>query len=134
MGGHGSHPLGWTVLALVVVAYAHAILELAAAGLALAIAARIMTGAPSRPLVARVMCRQDRRARRGSDAIATQRSIFEAPALPRRISASEERRCAVRTVIAPPGRGVKRELGHLDARLTICGASAPEPPVSGYGT
>ena len=32
MGGHGSHPLGWTVLALVVVAYAHVILELAAAG------------------------------------------------------------------------------------------------------
>jgi hypothetical protein len=43
MGGHGSHPLAWTVLALVVVAYAHVILELAAAGLALAIAARIMT-------------------------------------------------------------------------------------------
>ena len=45
MGGHGSHPLGWTVLALVVVAYAHVILELAGAGLALAIAARIMTAA-----------------------------------------------------------------------------------------
>jgi hypothetical protein len=55
MGGHGSHPLGWTVLALVVVAYAHVILELAAAGLALAIAARVMTAAPWRVLVDRVM-------------------------------------------------------------------------------
>jgi hypothetical protein len=54
MGGHNSHPLGWTVLALVVVAYAHVILELAAAGLALAVAARIMTAAPWRVLVDRV--------------------------------------------------------------------------------
>ena len=88
MGGHGSHPLGWTVLALVVVAYAHVILELAAAGFALAIATRIMTGAPSRPLVDRVMCRQDRRARRGSDAIATQRSIIEAHASGREVDRS----------------------------------------------
>ena len=66
MGGHGSHPLGWTVLALVVVAYAHVILELAAAGLALAIATRIMTGTPWRLLVDRVLSRYDRRGRRGS--------------------------------------------------------------------
>ena len=71
MGGHGSHPLGWTVLALVVVAYAHVILELAVAGLALAIAARIMTAAPWRVLVDWVLSRRDRRAGRGRNAIAT---------------------------------------------------------------
>jgi hypothetical protein len=71
MGGHGSHPLGWTVLALVIVAYAHVILELAAAGLAIAIAARIMTAAPWRVLVDRVLSRYDRRGGRGHDAIAT---------------------------------------------------------------
>jgi hypothetical protein len=53
-GGHGSHPLGWTVVALVVSAYAHVILELAATGLALAIAGRIMIAAPWRMLVAMV--------------------------------------------------------------------------------
>ena len=66
MGGHGSHPLGWTVLALVVVAYAHVILELAAAGLAVAIATRVMTGTPWRALVDRVRSSYDRRGRRGS--------------------------------------------------------------------
>lgn len=70
MGGHGSQPLGWTVLALVVVAYAHVILELAAAGLALAIATRVMTATPWRPLVDRALCRHDRRGRRGQDAFA----------------------------------------------------------------
>ncbi len=70
MGGHGSHPLGWTVLALVVVAYAHVILELAAAGLALAIATRVMTATPWRPLVDRALSRHDRLGRRGHDAIA----------------------------------------------------------------
>ena len=70
MGGHGSHPLGWTMLALVVVAYAHVILELAAAGLALAIATRVMTGTPWGPLVDRVSTRHRRRGRRGRDAIA----------------------------------------------------------------
>jgi hypothetical protein len=67
MGGHGSHPLGWTVLALVVVAYAHVILETAAAALALAIATRIMIGAPWKTLVSRVMFWPDRRARRRRD-------------------------------------------------------------------
>ena len=62
MGGHGSHPLGWTMLALVVVAYAHVILELTAAGLALAIAVRIMTAAPWRVLVDRVTSSYHRRA------------------------------------------------------------------------
>jgi len=61
MGGHGSHPLGWTMLALVVVAYAHVILELTAAVLALAIATRVMAGTPWRPLVDRVLSRYDRR-------------------------------------------------------------------------
>lgn len=70
MGGHGSHPLGWTVLALVVAAYAHVILELATAGLALAIATRVMTATPWRPLVDRVLSRHDRLGRRGHDAIA----------------------------------------------------------------
>ena len=70
MGGHGSRPLGWTVLALVVVAYAHVILELAAAGLALAIAMRVMTGPPWRPLVDRVLSRHDWRGGRSRDAIA----------------------------------------------------------------
>ena len=68
MGGHGSHPLGWTVLALVVVAYAHAIVELAAAGLALAIAARIMTDSPWRVLVDRMTSSYGRRRRRDRDA------------------------------------------------------------------
>jgi hypothetical protein len=71
MGGHGSHPLCWTVLALVVVAYSHVILELAAAGLALAIAARVITTTPWRPLVDRVLSRYGRRDGRGCDAIAT---------------------------------------------------------------
>jgi hypothetical protein len=69
MGGHGSHPVGWTVLALVVVAYAHVILELAAAGLALAIAARIMTAAPWRVLVDRATSSYDRRGQRDRDAV-----------------------------------------------------------------
>ena len=80
MGGHGS-PLGWTVLALVVVAYAHVILELAAAGLALAIAARIMTASPWRVLVDRVTSRYDRRVGgRGRDAIVTAASTSGASA------------------------------------------------------
>ena len=64
MGGHGSHPLGWTVLALVVVAYAHVILELAGGR-----AGARDRGAdpdrrtPWRVLVDRVMSRHDRRGR-----------------------------------------------------------------------
>jgi hypothetical protein len=80
MGGHGSHPLGWTVLALVVVAYAHVILELAVAGLALAIATRVVTGTPWRPLVDRVLCRYDLRGGRGRDAIAAPTSAPRASA------------------------------------------------------
>ena len=68
------------MLALVVVAYAHVILELAAAGLALAIATRVMTGTPWRPLVDRVLCRYDRRGGRGRDAIATAASTSGASA------------------------------------------------------
>ena len=70
MGGHGSDPLGWTVLALVVVAYAHVILELAAAGLALVIAARVMTATQWRLVVDRVLSRYGRRGGRGREAIA----------------------------------------------------------------
>lgn len=77
MGGHGSHPLGWTVLALVLVAYVHVILELAAAGLALAIAARIMTAVPWSTFAERVMVRRVRRPRGGVDAPAAERSRFE---------------------------------------------------------
>jgi len=101
MGGHGSHPLGWTMLALVVVAYAHVILELAAAGLALAIAARIMIAAPWRVLVDRVTSSYDRRGRRGRPLVGARsirpsggtsrhrraervRAIWPAPARPRR--------------------------------------------------
>ncbi len=73
MGGRGSHPLGWTALALVVVAYAHLILVLAGAGLMLAIAARILTAAPGRVLVDRLMARRDRRERSGRDATAATR-------------------------------------------------------------
>ena len=80
MGGRGSHPLGWTVLALVIVAYAHVILELAAAGLALAIAARVMTATPWRPLVDRVLSRHKRRRGRDRDAIAAPASTPGAPA------------------------------------------------------
>jgi hypothetical protein len=57
------------MLALVVVAYAHVILELAAAGLALAIAARIMTAAPWPVLVNRVTSRYGRRRPRDRDAV-----------------------------------------------------------------
>jgi hypothetical protein len=80
MGGHGSHPLGWTVLALVVVAYAHVILEIAAAGLALAIATRVMTAAPWRVLVDRLTPSYDRRGRRRRDAIAAPASTSGASA------------------------------------------------------
>ena len=69
MGGHGTHPLGWTMLALVIVAYAHVILELAAAGLALAIATRIMTAAPWRVLVDRMTSTCGRRRRRDRDVV-----------------------------------------------------------------
>jgi hypothetical protein len=88
MGGHGSHPLGWTVLALVVVAYAHVILELAAAGLALAIAARIMTAAPWRVLVDRVTSNYGRRARRDRDAVGAARSTSAASASGREVDRS----------------------------------------------
>ena len=67
MGGHGSHPLGWAALALVVVAYAHVIFELALAALALAIAARVMTGAPWRSVVGWMTSRPDGRLRRRRD-------------------------------------------------------------------
>ena len=85
MGGHGSHPLGWTMLALVVVAYAHVILELAAAGLALAIAARIMTAAPWRALVDRVTSSHHRR---GRDAVGAAGSTSVASASGREVEPS----------------------------------------------
>jgi hypothetical protein len=85
MGGHGSHPLGWTVLALVVVAYAHVILELAASGLALAIAVRVMTAEPWRVLVDRVRSCYDRRGRRGRDPVGATGSTSAAPASAREV-------------------------------------------------
>jgi hypothetical protein len=91
MGGHGSHPLGWTVLALVVVAYAHVILELAAAGLALAIAARIMTAAPWRVLIDRVTSGSGRRGRPGRDAVGAAGSTSAASASGREIDPSPRR-------------------------------------------
>ena len=77
MGGRGSHPFGWVALALVVVAYARVILELAGAALALAIAVRILTAVPWRPLAARMVSRGNRAVRRGTDEAATERSRFE---------------------------------------------------------
>lgn len=91
MGGRGSHPLGWTALALVVVAYAHLILVLAGAGLMLAIAARILTAAPGRVLVDRLMARHDRRERSGRDATATKRPRCEASPSGRQGDRSAER-------------------------------------------
>jgi len=75
MGGHGSHPLGWTVLVLVVVTYAHVILELAAAGLALAIAVRILGGPATAPLSDRLARCQDQIGRRPRDASIDARSM-----------------------------------------------------------
>lgn len=91
MGGHGSHPLGWTVLALVVVAYAHVILELAGAALALAIATRIMTAASTRILIDRVMSRRHRRGHTGRDAIGIARPTPDAPAEDHGVDRSAER-------------------------------------------
>jgi hypothetical protein len=88
MGGHGSHPLGWTVLALVVVAYAHVILELAAAGLALAIAARIMTAAPWRVLVDKVTSSNGWRRRRDRAAVGIAGAASAAPATGREVDPS----------------------------------------------
>jgi hypothetical protein len=47
MRGHGSSPLGWAVTVLLAVAYAHVLLELAAAGLAITVAVRLMLAAPT---------------------------------------------------------------------------------------
>jgi hypothetical protein len=88
MGGHGSHPLGWTVLALVVVAYAHVILELAAAGLALAIVARIMTASPWRVLVDRVTSSYGPRRRPDRDAVGGNGSTSAASASGRELDPS----------------------------------------------
>jgi hypothetical protein len=74
IGGHGSHPLGWTVLALVVVAYAHVILEHATAGLALAIALGILGGPARAALVDRLAHCQGRLGRRGRDVVTGERS------------------------------------------------------------
>jgi hypothetical protein len=79
MRGHGSHPLGWTALALVVVSYAHVILEMAAAGLALAIAVRIL-GCPARAAFADRLARfQGRIGRHDRDVTADPCSTFESP-------------------------------------------------------
>ena len=91
MGGHGPHLLGWTVLALVIVAYAHVILELAAAGLALAIATRILTAVPWTPLVERMTSRRDRPSRSGRDATADQPSRFEVLAAGREVDPPGDR-------------------------------------------
>ena len=116
MGGHGSHPLGWTVLALVVVAYAHVILELAAAGLALAIATRVMTGTPWRPLVDRVLSRHDRRGGRGRDAIATRRiDAWCVRGSARRRSGCQERLAADRRVERARPRGTRPLPGRITA-------------------
>jgi len=80
MGGHGSHPLEWTMLALVVVAYAHVILELAVAGLALAITVGIVTAAPARTLLDRVMSHQNGRRRPRVDDAGPRGSTSEAAA------------------------------------------------------
>jgi hypothetical protein len=91
MGGHGSHPLAWTVLALVVVAYAHVILELACAGLALAIATRVVTRASAWMLVDRLMPGNARRKRGGRSAIAAQASRSAAPVTGRGVDRAGDR-------------------------------------------
>jgi len=77
MGGRGTHPLGWAALALVVVAYARVILELAGAAAALAIAVRILTAVPWSPLVAQMTSRRNRPVRRGAGEAAAERSRFD---------------------------------------------------------
>ena len=44
MRGLGSHPLGWATTLLIAVAYAHVLLEIAAAVLAVAIGVRLLIG------------------------------------------------------------------------------------------
>ena len=80
MGRRGSHPLGWTVLALLVVAYAHVILELAGAAVALAVAVRILAARPPGTLVGWIVSWQQRRGRRDRRDLAARRSSVEAPA------------------------------------------------------
>jgi hypothetical protein len=80
MGRHSSHPLGWTVLALLVVAYAHVILELAGAAVALAVAVRILAARPPGTLAGWIVSRQERRGRQDRRDLATRRSSVEAPA------------------------------------------------------
>jgi hypothetical protein len=63
MGGQGSHPLGWATVALIVVAYAHVIFEVAAAVLLLVIAARALCS-PTPELLAREVRRRVHRHRR----------------------------------------------------------------------
>jgi hypothetical protein len=52
MRGHGHMPLGWAATVLIAVAYAHVLLELAAAVLAVAIAIRLLAVSPVRETLA----------------------------------------------------------------------------------
>jgi hypothetical protein len=80
MGSRGTHPLSWAALALLLVAYAHVILELAGATVALAVAVRILAARPPGTLVGWIVCWQERRDRRGRRGLGTRRSSVEAPA------------------------------------------------------
>jgi hypothetical protein len=53
MRGHGSTPLGWAATLLIAVAYAHVLLELAGAMLAVAVAARLLVSSVRTALCAR---------------------------------------------------------------------------------
>jgi hypothetical protein len=67
-------------LALLVVAYAHVILELAGAAVALAVAFRILAARPPGTLAGWIVSWQQRRGRRDRRDLATRRSSVEAPA------------------------------------------------------
>ena len=89
------------------VAYAHLILVLAGAGLMLAIAARILTAAPGRVLVDRLMARRDRRERSGRDA--TRRHAAETRFVAKRARGRPVRRA-----------GLGRQEGRAGADRAVC--------------
>ena len=71
MHGHRT-PLGWAATMLIAVAYAHVLLELAAAVLAIAVAVRLLTAPPCELLSARAR-RSGLPGRRRSDAVVSDR-------------------------------------------------------------
>ena len=63
MRGDGHHPLGWAATLLIAVAYAHVLLELAAAVVAVAVVVRLLTSPVRDELGGRRRCRLLERSR-----------------------------------------------------------------------